>query len=202
MSNKSEIPPAVAEYALEQLADGKDPQRISDAAENCEVLRARLAKYEDADGNPIAQQPRAVVPTALIEALKFYANGDHFLLADPDSWDTCSGEPLNFQHDDAGTASVEDGSIAKAALARLNSSPVSAPNHSEQVRHMVPDASAMADRFISWPLPNSVRPDPCAMNPEYPHRYGTNLLTWAQAKAMFEYVLAAAPSAGSHGGDV
>lgn len=52
-------------------------------------------------------------------ALKFYADGDHFLLADPDAWETCSGEPINFQHDAAGTASVEDGSIAKIALARL-----------------------------------------------------------------------------------
>lgn len=52
----------------------------------------------------------------LEQALKFYADGDHLLLADPDAWDTCSGEPVNFLHDDAGTASVEDGSIAKAAL--------------------------------------------------------------------------------------
>lgn len=52
----------------------------------------------------------------LEKALKFYADGDHFLLADHDAWDTCSGEPINFLHDDAGTASVEDGSIAKAAL--------------------------------------------------------------------------------------
>lgn len=49
-------------------------------------------------------------------ALKFYADGDHLLLADSDAWDTCSGEPINFLHDEAGTASVEDGSIAKAAL--------------------------------------------------------------------------------------
>ena len=49
-------------------------------------------------------------------ALKFYADGDHLLLADADAWDTCSGEPINFLHDEAGTASVEDGSIAKAAL--------------------------------------------------------------------------------------
>ncbi|WP_322979174.1 hypothetical protein [Pseudomonas sp. C11] len=55
--------------------------------------------------------------SGLIEALKYYANGDHLLLADPDAWDTCSGEPVNFLHDEAGTASVEDGSIAKAALA-------------------------------------------------------------------------------------
>lgn len=52
----------------------------------------------------------------LEQALRFYADGDHLLLADPDAWDTCSGEPVNFLHDDAGTASVEDGSIAKAAL--------------------------------------------------------------------------------------
>jgi len=54
--------------------------------------------------------------SGLVEALVYYANGDHMLLADPDAWDTCSGEPLNFLHDEAGTASVEDGTIAKAAL--------------------------------------------------------------------------------------
>lgn len=35
------------------MSDDKDPQRISDAADNCEVLRARLAKYEDAEGRPV-----------------------------------------------------------------------------------------------------------------------------------------------------
>lgn len=54
--------------------------------------------------------------TVAEQALKFYADGDHLLLADADAWDTCSGEPVNFLHDEAGTASVEDGSIAKAAL--------------------------------------------------------------------------------------
>lgn len=67
-----------------------------------------------------AKPSAGAVPDSAVEALKFYADGDHFLLADPDAWDTCSGEPMNFQHDEAGTASVEDGSIAKAALARLN----------------------------------------------------------------------------------
>ncbi|MGK9045871.1 hypothetical protein KXR63_00730 [Stutzerimonas chloritidismutans] len=59
------------------------------------------------------QQPEQ---SGLIKALEYYANGDHLLLADPDAWDTCSGEPQNFLHDDAGTASVEDGSIARVAL--------------------------------------------------------------------------------------
>ena len=40
-----------------------DQQRIETAADNCEVLRARLAKYEDADGKPIttiAEQAREI----------------------------------------------------------------------------------------------------------------------------------------------
>lgn len=53
---------------------------------------------------------------ALSTALKFYSDCDHLLLADPDEWDTCSGEPVNWLHDSAGTASVEDGSVARAAL--------------------------------------------------------------------------------------
>ncbi|MDQ2822763.1 MAG: hypothetical protein M3Y65_20690 [Pseudomonadota bacterium] len=50
-------------------------------------------------------------------ALRYYADGNHFVLADPDAWDTVSGEPVNFQCDEAGTATVEDGSIAKMVLA-------------------------------------------------------------------------------------
>lgn len=77
-------------------------------------------------GEPVMQartaQPQQTVAVTdevrrLREALEFYANGDHLLLADPDEWDTCSGEPVNWLHDEAGTASVEDGSVAKAALA-------------------------------------------------------------------------------------
>jgi len=40
-----------------------DQQRIETAADNCEVLRARLARYEDADGKPIttiAEQAREI----------------------------------------------------------------------------------------------------------------------------------------------
>lgn len=50
-------------------------------------------------------------------ALSFYANRGHFELAEADAWDTVSGEPQNLWCDEAGTATVEDGSIARAALA-------------------------------------------------------------------------------------
>lgn len=57
------------------------------------------------------------VNARLIEALKFYADKNHLMIAAPDAWDTVSGEPENLLCDDAGTATVEDGSIARAALA-------------------------------------------------------------------------------------
>lgn len=56
----------------------------------------------------------------VVDALKFYADGHHFALADADAWDTVSGEPQNFQCDEAGTATVEDGTLAKMALAELS----------------------------------------------------------------------------------
>lgn len=70
-----------------------------------------------------ASQPDA---SALVEALRFYAAGDHLLLIDHGKWDTCSGEPINWLYDSAGTASVEDGSIAKEALSAYQPAPVDA----------------------------------------------------------------------------
>lgn len=89
-----------------------------DVAKNWEGNVGVLPIFEG-DPNAKLQAPTTETehgPLAWSEALEFYANGDHLLLADPDAWDTCSGEPINFLHDEAGTASVEDGSIAKQAL--------------------------------------------------------------------------------------
>jgi hypothetical protein len=55
--------------------------------------------------------------TMLENALSYYADGHHLILAEPDAWDTVSGEPMNFLCDEAGTATVEDGTVAKLALA-------------------------------------------------------------------------------------
>ena len=49
------------------------------------------------------------------------------------------------------------------------------------------------NKFLAWPLPQSVRPDDCVMNRDYPHRIGTNLLTATEARAMFEHCLADDP---------
>jgi hypothetical protein len=51
-------------------------------------------------------------------------------------------------------------------------------------------APATVDRFLSWPLPVSVRADRCATEPGAPHRTGTNLLTAGEAGDMLAHVLA------------
>lgn len=69
-------------------------------------------------GEPVLpkKQPEPDV-TLMAEALEFYANGDHLIFSDENEWDTVSGEPQNWLCDAAGTAAVETGCFAKAALA-------------------------------------------------------------------------------------
>lgn len=64
---------------------------------------------------PLTEQ----IPTreALIAALQFYADREHMILSDESAWDTVSGEPQNWWCDEAGTATIEDGSIAAMTLA-------------------------------------------------------------------------------------
>lgn len=52
----------------------------------------------------------------LRESLGYYAEQDHFTLYEPEAWDTVSGEPENLLCDEAGTAMVENGSIAARAF--------------------------------------------------------------------------------------
>ena len=60
-----------------------------------------------------AQQPDS---ENLRKALQFYADSEHFIKSDGDAWDTVSDEPQNYWCDEAGTATVEDGHIARLAL--------------------------------------------------------------------------------------
>lgn len=55
------------------MSDDKDPQRISDAADNCEVLRARLSQYEDAEGRPL--QPAADLARRIDQAITDFTSG-------------------------------------------------------------------------------------------------------------------------------
>ena len=74
-----------------------------EAADEIERLRAAFAASMSARVDIVA-------------ALQWYADGLHFEKASPDAWDTVSGEPQNWQCDECGTATVEDGSIAAMTL--------------------------------------------------------------------------------------
>lgn len=53
----------------------------------------------------------------LESALKFYADRDHYSVDDGLNWDSCSGEPVNILWHESEPWFVEDGSIARSALA-------------------------------------------------------------------------------------
>lgn len=65
----------------------------------------------------------------LRRALKFYAHKGHFMLSDEGAWDTVSDEPQNLWCDLAGTATVEDGFFARAALAVTIAASQTPPDH-------------------------------------------------------------------------
>lgn len=48
---------------------------------------------------------------------------------------------------------------------------------------------AAVNAFLRWPLPESVCSDGVATMPGHPHRCGTNLLTAAEARQMFVYLI-------------
>jgi hypothetical protein len=89
-----------------------DPTGVNWFDEEVALCRKALASLPEAT----AQAPADHWPPSVLEALKFYADGDHFMRHDTGAWDSVSGEPSNFYEDDAGTATVEDGSVARAAL--------------------------------------------------------------------------------------
>lgn len=66
--------------------------------------------------DPALLREAATEIESLRAALRWYADGEHFTKADPDAWDTVSGEPQNWWCDEAGTAMVEDGSLAGMVL--------------------------------------------------------------------------------------
>ena len=78
------------------------------------VEKILIAADRAARGQSTTQPPAE--PPGWREALQFYADRSHFMIADDDAWDTVSGEPPNLWCDEAGTATVEDGTVAAMAL--------------------------------------------------------------------------------------
>ena len=55
------------------------------------------------------------------------------------------------------------------------------------------DINKLVEKFLAWPLPDSVCSDLCATKQGYPHRSGTTLLSAVEAKQMLEYLLVDLP---------
>jgi hypothetical protein len=71
------------------------------------------------------------------------------------------------------------------------------PNDEPQVQDAeeaeAANIQSLTYKFLSWQLPDSVCADQCATVTNYPHRTGTNLLTYAEAEAMIRHLLSDAP---------
>jgi|GEM_PF-4246958 len=71
-------------------------------------------------------------------ALKFYADRDHYSTDDGLNWDSCSGEPANILWHESEPWFIEDGAIARAALA--GSAEPSAPIPKSECPHCLGDS--------------------------------------------------------------
>ncbi len=102
-----------------------------------EIAVLRLRPYA---AQPVSA-PAEVAPPGWRDALQFYADGNHFNISgDPSAWDTISGEPTNFWCDEAGTATMEDGTVAKMALA---GTPL--PHEDDEERRLLVPATALRE---------------------------------------------------------
>lgn len=106
--------PIIDANALEAMAKERPHEKFLKGSGVLKLIQA-IRDLERANRQLQAEQPTQIKD--LRKALQFYADGHHFIKSDGDAWDTVSGEPQNYWCDEAGTATVEDGSIAKLALA-------------------------------------------------------------------------------------
>lgn len=114
-------------WEVTPLASRQEAPPASAVPEGCTPADARMLR--SANHGLAAENDR------LREALQFYADGNHFTMHDANAWDTVSGEPANFYEDEANTATVEDGSAAKMALAN-NSTPSEALSPATEAQPM------------------------------------------------------------------
>lgn len=103
------------------------------------------------------------------------------VLTDDEMWDIRNHVAINevMPGDDSKAICVKQGRALEAAIMKVLKP------------RLAPDPKDMAVRFLSWPLPATLSADPCASDPSYPYRYGTNLMTLTEAEAMVEHILTA-----------
>lgn len=139
--------PIIDANALEAMAKERPNEKFLKGSGVLKLIQA-IRDLERANRQLQAEQPIQIKD--LRKALQFYADGHHFTKSDGDAWDTVSGEPQNYWCDEAGTATVEDGSIAKLALA---GHPIKFEDEDATAQPAAPQCVAYAeldDAFESW----------------------------------------------------
>lgn len=107
-----------------------------------------------------------------------------------DAWGSVHGQPVPWEKAVEITAIAT--SMSNEERDRLLAMADAPDNLTGQVPNHSTDINEMVSRFLSWPLPIDLCADPCAEQPGYPNRCGTNLMNAEQAKAMLEHVMAGA----------
>lgn len=97
----------IGDPTFDKNADDMTINELRDSVGNlrCEIVRRGFVEKELRAENERLRQ-----------ALRFYGHRHHLTLSSPLAWDTISGEPLNYLCDEAGTATIEDGTVARMAL--------------------------------------------------------------------------------------
>lgn len=88
----------------------------------------------------------------------------------------------------------ENGSYIQTLLQECHEYKATVTAQAEEIRRLRGELNieSLVNRFLSWPLPNSVCSDVCATQQGTQHRSGTTLLSATEAKQMLEHVLARA----------
>jgi len=126
-----------APLLVHRVGTSLDQQRTETAADNCEVLRARLARYEDGEGVPITQLS-VMDERSAFEAWHNQAYGPQ------DKYNPIR----SLAYDSAGVGlGYDDTTVMAQFHAFKGALALSAPSHGEQVRQMVPSWNLAADEL-------------------------------------------------------
>ena len=158
--------------------------RIAEANKGVIEEAARNMAHAAAIGLGVGPIPRPIVPSTaavasdddnLLAELRGPFNACCYKKRCVARIETLERENLELQHD------------IDRVMANHNADLNAAPSSTKCTS--VDSVNAIVNRFLAWPLPDSVCSDPCASMPGYKGRIGTNLLNSIETRQMLTYVL-------------
>lgn len=145
------------------------------------TIKARIQADEDFSADEIIEFINGMVGKFSMTKAWVMAAAEREQPVPPDERATACAREIERKIDDVGHVTLDE---FAAIIAR----------HRE-AEFQCPSAHNLAEVFLRWPLPESVCADRVTTMHGEKHRVGTNLLSYIEAKQMFEYVLAKAKTA-------